>query len=71
MTEFFATGIIENEAIYKELMLGKVKDVRDIEALGQIVVNWDGGSKSNNESSSSVSPYSMTNASFISTNSSA
>jgi hypothetical protein len=34
LSEFFATGIIENEAIYKEIMLGKVKDVRDIEALG-------------------------------------
>jgi len=39
--EFFANGIIENEYIYRELMLGKIKDIKEIEALGQIIVNWD------------------------------
>jgi hypothetical protein len=34
--EFFATGIIENEVIYRELKLGNVRDIRDIEMLGQI-----------------------------------
>jgi hypothetical protein len=41
LMEFFANGIIENEYIYRELMLGKVKDIKEIEALGQIIVNWD------------------------------
>ena len=70
LTEFFAAGIIENEAIYKEIMLGKVKDVRDIESLGQIVVNWD-GYKNSNESSSSQASQQPTNISYMSTNSSA
>jgi len=71
LTEFFATGIIENEAIYKELMLGKIKDVKDIEALGQIVVNW--AADKNNDSSfsqQSLSSNSLTNTSFSSISSS-
>ena len=42
--EFFANGIIENEFIYRELMLGRVTDVKEIESLGQISVNWESGS---------------------------
>ena len=47
LLEFFANGIIENEHIYRELRLGNIKKVSELEILGHITVNIPDGTSLN------------------------
>lgn len=36
LREFFATGVIENDLIFQELTMGRIKDIKQIEGMGHI-----------------------------------
>ena len=47
LLEFFANGVIENDHIYRELRLGNIKKVSELEILGQITIKIPDGTSLN------------------------
>ena len=42
LLEFFATGLIINDLIYMEIVLGRIKDLKTLETFGHVTIEGIG-----------------------------